>query len=96
MTPTDNTDQNANPLFVDARGLKCPMPVIKLQQAIRQLKNGSEIASKTSRDTCQIIMACTDAGAPKDIESWCRVNRHTFLGCEPADDGYQCRIEVTL
>ncbi len=52
-------------ITVNARGLKCPMPVIKLQQALRTLEPGQ---------TAEIF--CTDPGAEKDLASWCKVNRH--------------------
>ena len=96
---TDATDTTYT-IQVDARGLKCPMPVIKLQQAIRQLQNGTELAqphqgSDPAHNGWLIEITCTDAGAPKDLESWCGVNRHTFLGCEAHDEGHICRIRVT-
>lgn len=54
--------------FIDAKGLKCPMPVIKLQKMIRQLDSGEQVA-----------IECTDPGAEKDITSWCKVNKHVLL-----------------
>lgn len=60
---------------IDASDLKCPMPVIKLQQQIRQCNAGDVVA-----------ILCTDRGAEKDIASWCKVNRHTLLKCEYAPD----------
>ena len=54
--------------IIDATGLKCPMPVIKLQQAVRKLAEG-EIVS--------IIF--TDPGAEKDIKMWSKINRHHVI-----------------
>ncbi|WP_044407719.1 sulfurtransferase TusA family protein [Thiomicrospira microaerophila] len=53
---------------LDAKGLKCPMPVIKLQNLSRQVSKGDFIE-----------IECTDAGAEKDIQSWCRINQHQFI-----------------
>jgi tRNA 2-thiouridine synthesizing protein A len=53
---------------LDAKGLKCPMPVIKLQNLSRQVAKGDLIE-----------IECTDAGAEKDIQSWCRINKHQYI-----------------
>jgi tRNA 2-thiouridine synthesizing protein A len=56
---------------LNAKGLKCPMPVIKLQQLVRQLPCGD-----------QVSIECTDPAAEKDIKSWCKINRHQFISAE--------------
>lgn len=68
---------------VDAKGLKCPMPVIKLQQQVRQCVSG---------DT--VVIECTDAGAEKDIAAWARVNRHELTACEPTEFGLRLTLRV--
>jgi len=62
---------------IDAKGLKCPMPVIKLQQQVRKSQAGELIA-----------IECTDPSAEQDIASWAKVNKHfikavqhTHFGC---------------
>ena len=69
------TDQTPNH-FVDAKGLKCPMPVIKLQQQVRKSQAGE-----------MITIDCTDPGAEKDISSWARVNKHHIEKVTPTDFG---------
>lgn len=73
--------------IIDATGLKCPMPVIKLQQAVRKLSEG-EIVS--------IIF--TDPGAEKDIKMWSKINRHHFIECLVKQTGdltsYQIFIKI--
>lgn len=59
---------------LDARGLKCPMPVIKLQQSLRELDSGTHVE-----------LTVTDAGAEKDVQSWCRINKHRFINCAQID-----------
>lgn len=54
---------------VNAVGLKCPMPVIKLQQAVRK-HQALEI----------VAIDFTDPGGLKDITSWAKVNKHQILG----------------
>lgn len=52
---------------VDARGLQCPMPVIKVSQAIKTLSAGQ---------TVEVI--ATDRGALSDIPSWAGDMGHTL------------------
>lgn len=50
---------------LDARGLLCPMPVIRTQNRVAELQPG---------DRLEII--CTDQGVKNDIPAWCRINGH--------------------
>lgn len=50
---------------VDATGLLCPMPVIRLQDQIAQLETHD-----------QVEIHCTDPGVLNDIPAWCRINGH--------------------
>ena len=44
---------------VDARGLNCPMPIVKTAQAVKTLASGQ---------TVEVL--ATDAGAVKDFAAW--------------------------
>lgn len=68
---------------IDAKGLKCPMPVIKLQQQTRKSNTGD-----------RILIECTDPGAEKDISSWCKVNKHKIIEICSTDTGCVIEIEV--
>jgi tRNA 2-thiouridine synthesizing protein A len=68
--------------LVNARGLKCPMPVIKLQQQIRLTRPGEVVC-----------IECTDLGALKDISSWAKVNKHTVLKSENTDFGVRILVQ---
>ncbi len=68
---------------IDAKGLKCPMPVIKLQQQVRNSQAGELIA-----------IECTDPTAEKDIASWAKVNKHAIKHVEHTDFG--CVILLTV
>jgi len=50
---------------LDARGLLCPMPVIRTQNRVAELQPG---------DRLEVI--CTDRGVKNDIPAWCRINGH--------------------
>ncbi|WP_127470138.1 sulfurtransferase TusA family protein [Thiomicrorhabdus aquaedulcis] len=69
--------------LVNARGLKCPMPVIKLQQQIRLTRPGEVVC-----------IECTDSGALSDITAWCRVNKRTIVSAESTDFGVRILIEA--
>ncbi|RUM91576.1 MAG: sulfurtransferase TusA family protein [Thiomicrospira sp.] len=68
---------------IDAKGLKCPMPVIKLQQQTRKSHAGD-----------RLLIECTDPGAEKDITSWCRVNKHRVIKIDATNTGCTIEIEV--
>ena len=53
---------------LDARNSLCPMPVIKTQNKVNELKAG---------DTLEVT--CTDPGALNDIPAWCRINGHEII-----------------
>ncbi|MFP3874099.1 MAG: sulfurtransferase TusA family protein [Thiohalophilus sp.] len=68
---------------LDARRLLCPMPVIRVQDAIAALAPG-EILEVT----------CTDPGTLNDIPAWCRINGHRVLETAQQDNEIVIRIEA--
>lgn len=54
-----------SPIEVDARGLRCPLPVIRLAEAARDAPAGSSV-----------IVLATDPAARYDIAAWCRMRGH--------------------
>lgn len=69
--------------FLDTSGLRCPMPVIKMQQLVRKLASGDLVELKT-----------TDPAAEKDIHSWCKINKHQLLSIEKFDDHLIIKVQV--
>ena len=53
---------------VDARGLSCPMPIVKTAQAIKTIPSGG----------CFEVLA-TDPGSVKDVAAWCRATGNTLV-----------------
>lgn len=53
---------------VDARRLLCPLPVIRVQQALESLPAGVTVTA-----------ICTDPGALHDIPAWARIHGHRVL-----------------
>jgi TusA-related sulfurtransferase len=74
---------------LDARGLLCPLPVIRTQDRIRTLQPG---------ELLEVI--ATDPGTMQDIPSWCRVHGHQLLAVDTVDDesggGLVYRFEIQV
>lgn len=68
---------------VDARRLLCPLPVIRTQDAIVNLKTG---------DLLTVIS--TDPGAKMDIPSWSRINGHEVIEIKEQDNEIIITIKV--
>lgn len=72
---------------VDARGLRCPLPVIRLAQLAGNARAGTVVE-----------VWATDPAAGADIPAWCRMRGHTWLG-EVTDEvsgdhaAYRVRLE---
>lgn len=58
-------------LEVDACGLQCPGPIMKVKTQVEKIQNGQKLLVKAS-----------DAGFYKDIQSWARVTGHSLLSLE--------------
>ena len=54
-----------SPVQVDARGLRCPLPVIRLAAAAREAPAGT-----------LITVLATDPAARHDVPAWCRMRGH--------------------
>ena len=63
-----------DPNTIDARGLNCPLPVLKLEKRLAQVPDGTEV-----------VVLATDPMAKIDIPLHCRQNGHAFDQTE-ADD----------
>jgi tRNA 2-thiouridine synthesizing protein A len=59
---------------VDARGLSCPMPIVKTAQAMKTIASG---------DLVEVV--ATDKGSVKDFAAWCRTTGHELV--EQSVDG---------
>ena len=61
--------QDKTSIKVDACGIQCPGPIMKMKQAIDKLEAGQ-----------RLIVKATDAGFPRDAEAWCRTTGNRFIG----------------
>lgn len=74
MNPAARQDPDLRPIEVDARGLRCPLPVIRLAEAARNAPAGTRITVLTS-----------DPAARHDIPAWCRMRGQEL--CETTEVG---------
>lgn len=64
-----DTDAPLDEHVVDARGLRCPLPVIRLAERARDLPSGSEVT-----------VLATDPAAQHDVPAWARLRGHVMTG----------------
>ena len=60
---------------VDARGLSCPMPIVKTAQAIKAIPSGTLVE-----------VLATDPGSVKDFAAWSRTTGNELVE-QSVDDG---------
>ena len=66
---------------VDARGLSCPMPIVKTAQATKALPSGALVE-----------VLATDPGSTKDFVAWCRQTGNELV--EQSADGAVYRFVI--
>jgi tRNA 2-thiouridine synthesizing protein A len=64
------------PRVIDARGRRCPLPVIDLARAVPEVAIGSVV-----------LVLADDPAAAVDIPAWCRMRGHDYLGIVATEDG---------
>lgn len=74
---------DAEAVVVDARGLRCPAPVIALARAARDAQPGAVLT-----------VLATDPAARHDVPAWARMRGHATV--EVVEDGDAVRVTVRL
>jgi tRNA 2-thiouridine synthesizing protein A len=67
--------------YLDARGLRCPMPLLKLKQSLKGMAGGEEIMVET-----------TDPGSVRDFQAFLRQAGHGLLELQEQEAGFMFRI----
>jgi tRNA 2-thiouridine synthesizing protein A len=65
-------------LTVDARGKKCPMPVLLTSKGIKQLASGQVM-----------LVQATDGGSKSDIPSWAKDTGNELLEARTTNDVFE-------
>jgi TusA-related sulfurtransferase len=63
-------------VILDARGRRCPLPILDLARHIGEVPVGETI-----------VVEADDPAARPDVAAWCRMRGHEFVGEQPAADG---------
>jgi tRNA 2-thiouridine synthesizing protein A len=66
---------------VDARGLSCPMPIVRTAQAVKAMASGEVLE-----------VLATDPGSIKDFAAWCRSTGNELV--EQTSDGAVYRFVI--
>lgn len=66
---------------VDAKGLSCPMPIVKTAQAIKTVPTGAFIE-----------VLATDPGSTKDFVAWCKSTGNELV--DQSSDGTVYRFVI--
>jgi len=63
---------------VDAKGLSCPMPIVKAKKALDGMQSGDVMA-----------LEATDKGSVNDFQSWVKRTNNELLKIEEEDSVYR-------
>ena len=63
-------------MIVDARGRRCPLPILDLARRIGDIAVGATISVEAD-----------DPAAAPDVRAWCRMQGHEFVAAGEAPDG---------
>lgn len=67
---------------VDARGLACPLPLLKAKQALNQLNSGD-----------QLRVLATDEGSVRDFKTFAELSGNTLLESTEENGCYQYLLQ---
>ena len=81
-TDTQHTGERIKTLKIDACGLQCPGPVMKIKQAIDSIGKGERIE-----------MVATDAGFSRDAQAWCNTTGNILISNSEEKGKYTVVIE---
>jgi len=62
---------------VDARGLNCPLPILKAKKALAELQGGQLLK-----------VLCTDAGSLRDFQAFARQTGHELVEQQSVGEEY--------
>ncbi len=69
---------------IDARGLNCPLPIMKTKKGIQEMQTGQ-----------QLEVFSSDPGSVRDMDALCRSTGNRLVSSENQNDGsYRFLIEI--
>ena len=82
LTEYDNPMTDSNAKSLDARGLNCPMPLLKAKKALNELQPG---------DILDVV--ATDPGSVRDFRVFSEQSGHALLTSSESDGEYFYRLQ---
>lgn len=82
--PKASADTSATVMQVNACGLACPGPILKLKQSIDKINVGERLAIES-----------TDPGFSRDAQAWCDTTGHTLIAKETKGGKFVVTVEKT-
>ena len=76
------TDTNKADHTLDAKGLSCPLPILKARKALQTITEGETLN-----------IEATDAGSVADFAAFCRTTGNTLLQSSQKDGVYSFLIK---
>lgn len=80
MTNTERGSSTNIDTHLDARGLRCPMPLLRAKQALNKMRAGQ---------TLEVL--ATDAGSVRDFKSYAELSAHSLIA-QKEDNGVYIHI----
>lgn len=68
---------------VDARGTRCPVPVVEAARAARDAEPGTVL-----------VVRATDPATAHDLPAWCRMRGHELVSLERLPDELVARVRL--
>ncbi|MFA6507990.1 MAG: DsrE/DsrF/DrsH-like family protein, partial [Treponemataceae bacterium] len=69
-------------IHVDASGLQCPGPIMRLKAEIDKAEEGT-----------RILLTATDPGFARDVQSWCKLTNNLLVGLEHSAGRVEAVVE---
>ncbi len=70
------TGETSEVTVIDTRGLRCPLPVLRVRKLMRRAAAGTEVP-----------VLATDPGAEQDLRDYCEASGCTFISAEYLEGG---------
>ena len=71
-----------NIVTLDCTGLNCPLPILRLSKAVKNMKTGERLE-----------MIATDPGSVKDVQAWSRQTGHALVESRQDQEKYKFIVE---
>lgn len=79
----DGGDGGGGDVLVDARGLRCPLPVLRLAAAVRGMPAGA---------TATVL--ASDPAVEHDVPAWCAMRGHEVLRSSGTDGNWSITVRL--